>query len=433
MVEPNPFEIEGVNRGKKQKATFPLLTGVLFFGCLFLGGLMLTPFPEKVRRKLGFSKAPDPVVKIVKEKGEVIEKVTIQEVYRDSKPNYYTPKKGISVAKTSAGFDYKSEVVELEGELASRERVTPGAYEALYRLSVKRPRAAVSLSELESVTPKLGEMLPGLEAMLANAKVSPFFDALYENKAKRLKSRADRLDRLLTKHNYYDCQTMLEMVAAESQRKVFLMQGDMDVVTDGSDGDRLAVMPDEIVNSTYYQPWTSYSWPKVGTVENPLVKGWRTRLAEATSASEISRLKKGIEEMGRRSYLIAEHDPFIVIPVYVIKDRESAWGPNIGDYVAVIYEGKIYPAIVGDGGPSFKVGEASLRMARTINEKASSIHRPVSSVGVTYVIFPRTSVKKWVAPDYEMWKSETERLLGEMGGLGEGYEFYEWKNTLPVQ
>ena len=58
---------------------------------------------------------------------------------------------------------------------------------------------------------------------------------------------------------------MLELEHPGSKRKVFLMQGDMDVVSDGSDGDRLATMPEKIVNSPYYQPFTSYGWKKTGS------------------------------------------------------------------------------------------------------------------------------------------------------------------------
>jgi hypothetical protein len=37
----------------------------------------------------------------------------------------------------------------------------------------------------------------------------------------------------------------------------------------------------------------------------------------------------------------------------MLQDRESAWGPNVGDYVAVIHGKNVYPAIVGDAGTKF--------------------------------------------------------------------------------
>lgn len=53
----------------------------------------------------------------------------------------------------------------------------------------------------------------------------------------------------------------------------------MDVVSDGSDGDRLAAMPDKILKSSFYQPSTSYRWKKRTDKPNPLLKPWQQRLA----------------------------------------------------------------------------------------------------------------------------------------------------------
>lgn len=70
------------------------------------------------------------------------------------------------------------------------------------------------------------------------------------------------LQELLSKHNFYDLETILHLRDPATNRRVFLMQSEMDVVSDGSDGDRLATMPAEIVESTNYQPFTSYGWKK---------------------------------------------------------------------------------------------------------------------------------------------------------------------------
>ena len=427
--------LDGV-RSRERRGDPVILVACGLVVLLFLG-VILSPLPEKLRRKLGLAEPPEVEVK---EKTVRVPETAI--VYQDRvvekevkvPPPYYQVKKGTDVAKTSKGFDYQYRVEERPGRLASGEREKDGTYEASLVFSVNRPEAAKRFDELLSVNGELGKMLPDLETMVEAAVVSPFYRALYQNKVERLKTYANRFDRVLTKHNYYDCQTMLEMVHPQSKRKVFLMQADMDVVSDGSDGDRLPTMPDKIVNSAYYQPFTSYGWKKTGTVENPMIAGWQKMLEKAKErddTSEITRLERGIADLKRRSFLIAEHDPFIVMPVDIITDRESAWGPNVGDYVAVIYGKKIYPAIVGDGGPTFKVGEASLRMAREINRRASPYSRPVSDVSVTYLVFPRSSAKTWKAPDYESWRKETARLIEEIGGLGEGYQLHQWKNTLP--
>lgn len=427
----NPYKIDGVKR--RNSKPIPWLALFFAVSALVLGITILTPIPEKIRRRLGLAGGNTPSKQVKAPEPEVIYKDRVVEKEIKVRPPYYEVKSGTDVSKTSRGFDYKYEVREKAGRLASDEKEKDGTYEASLTFSVVRPEAAKRFDELVKQNPDLPKILPGLEILMGKPRVSPFFKSLYDNKKSRLKLYANRFDRVLTKHNYFDCQTMLELEHPQSKRKVFLFQADMDVVSDGSDGDRLPTMPDKIVNSAYYQPFTSYGWKKTGTAENPMISGWRKMLTDAKAkgdSSEVKRLTDGIEDLKRRSFLIAEYDPFIVIPVYILQDRESAWGPNVGDYVAVIHGKKIYPAIVGDGGPSFKLGEASLRMAKELNPRSSPYSRPVAGLNVTYLVFPRTS-GTWQAPDYSSWRTECARLLDEIGGLGEGYQLHEWSNTLP--
>ncbi|MGJ8655588.1 MAG: glycoside hydrolase family 75 protein [Akkermansiaceae bacterium] len=351
------------------------------------------------------------------------------------------------VRKTLKGFGLKYQANFPKGEQASKERVRDDSYVASFSLDVKMPTPATTAKQLAEINPHLIKMLPGLGDLTEKAKVSPFYTKLYNNKAERLKREVLNLGKVLTSHNFYDCETMLEMAHPVSGRKVFLFQADMDVVTDGSDGDRLEVMPDAVVNSTYYQPFTSYSWDKVTKKKNPMVKGWEQRMKNAKAElgragttperkawlrSRMKMLQVGIDDMRIHSFLIAEHDPFIVISVDKIKAARSQKDvPGVGDYVAVIYKDKIYPAIVGDGGPTFKAGESSLRLAKEINPIATSYHRPVSTLGVTYVVFPGTAVKPRSAPDYDLWYEQCSKLLGEIGGLGEGYTLHRWEDTFP--
>jgi len=295
------------------------------------------------------------------------------------------------------------------------------SYVADFKLKVKLPKPATTVEELELVNPKLGEILPGLETLVENAKVSPFYSELYEKKSAYLKKRVMTLGETLTMHNFYDCQTMLEITHPSTKRKVFLFQADMDVVTDGSDGDRLETMEDKVVNSTYYQPFTSYGWPKTTNKPNPMIAGWKKRIVNGTkeynSSSTSSERKKWLKSR------VISYDQFK-------KVTPSNHVPHVGDYVAVIYKDKIYPAIVGDGGPSFKTGEGSLRLAKEINPAASSYHRPVSTLGVTYIVFPRSAPKPRIAPNYERWYSECSDLLNDIGGLGDGYQLHQWEDTL---
>jgi len=343
-----------------------------------------------------------------------------------------------------SGIPFKTEVKIEKGGIASQERASATSYTASYQLSLRVPTPARTMAELEVSSPGLAKILPGLPALIEKADVSPWFTKLYNNKTERVRRNANTLNELLTKHNIYDCETILQMRGAGG-RKVFFMQAEMDVVSDGSDGDRLPTMPDEIVNSSHYQPFTSYGWPKKSTVPNPMVAGWEARvvagqkeLAATTPTparktwlrQRIKDLNRGIDDLKARSFLIADYDPFIVISVDVLTSYDE-FSPNVGDYAVVVYGDKLYPVIVGDGGPTFKVGEGSLRLAKELNPKASSYSRPVSDLKVSYVVFPGSRDAERGPPNYEKWRQRCYDLLGEIGGIGAGYQLHQWQDLLP--
>jgi hypothetical protein len=348
------------------------------------------------------------------------------------------------VRKLRSGIPFKTEVKIEKGGIASKERIDDTSYTAVYQLSLRVPTPAKTMAELEGSNPELSKILPGLPPLVEKAQISPWFSKLYENKTGRVRRDANTLNELLTKHNIYDCETILNL-QSEKGRKVFFMQAEMDVVSDGSDGDRLPTMPAEIVDSPHYQPFTSYGWPKKSQTPNPMVAGWEKRITAAqkelaardTTAARktwlkdrIQYLKRGIEDLKSRSFLIADYDPFIVIPIDIL-GASDAFSPNVGDYAVVIFGKKLYPAIVGDGGPTFKVGEASLRFARELNPKASSYSRPVSDLKISYLVFPGSRESERSAPDYAKWRQRCHELLAEIGGVGEGYELHQWQDTLP--
>ena len=367
-----------------------------------------------------------------------------EETVRRSAAGLATPGSVRDVRKLRSGIPFKTEVKMETGAIASRERVDDESYTASYQLTLHVPTAARTMAELQGSNPDLSKILPGLPALIAKAEVSGWFATLYQNKMTRVRRDASLLNELLSKHNVYDCETILQFRTA-GERPVFFLQAEMDVVSDGSDGDRLPVMPEEIVNSSNYQPYTSYGWPKKSQTPNPMVAGWEKRLATAekelaekgTAAErktalkkQIADLKRGIADLKNRSFLIAEYDPFIVIPVNLLTSYDP-FSPKIGDYAVVIHGTKLYPAIVGDGGPAFKVGEASLRMARELNPKASPFSRPVSDLKVSYVIFPGSHDAQHGPPDYANWRLRCHELLAELGGVGEGYALHEWQDLLP--
>ncbi len=347
--------------------------------------------------------------------------------------------------KLRSGITLRTEIDISPGSLASKEREDPTNYTATYRLSLKLPRAARTMEELGGSCPNLPATLPGLAPLLAKARVSPWFERIHNNKVTRIRSDAHFLHELLSKHNVYDCETILEINAAGG-RRVMLLQAEMDVVSDGSDGDRLASMPDAIVNSTHYQPFTSYGWKKQGNTPNPMIAGWERRIANARAElarsstkpdrkvwlrNRIAYLQRGIADLKARSFLIAEYDPFIVIPVNLLTSSDP-FAPKVGDYAVVIHGNKVFPSIVGDGGPTFKVGEASLRMAREINPRSSPYSRPVSDLVVTYLVFPGSRDAEKRPPDYARWRQRCHELLASVGGLGNGVQLHEWRNLLPA-
>ncbi len=465
----------GINWLKRRwRHGFPWLrAGFLVLVCGLIG-LLFTPIPAKVKRGLRGLMAPKTVIipadeKAIRRQIESLLRAEMEEAMErelaamrkaelatapQEKPDKddapppalaNVPGSVTDVRQLRSGIPFKTEIKLEQGGMASKERVDAASYSAFYQLSLRVPVPAKTITDLEASNAKLSKLLPGLPALVAKAEVSAWYQKMYDNKGARIRRDATALNELLTKHNYYDCETMLNL-RAENGRRVFLMQADMDVVSDGSDGDRLPVMPDAIVDSANYQPFTSYGWPKQGAVPNPMVAGWERRikgadkeLAERATSAErkkwlrvrIADLKRGVADLKSRSFLIAEHDPFIVIPVTILAAQNDQFAPKVGDFAVVIHEDKLYPALVGDGGPAFKVGEASLRMAHQINPRALSNNRPVSDLKVSYVIFPGSREAERGPPDYAKWRQRCYELLNEIGGIGPGYSLFEWPNTLP--
>jgi hypothetical protein len=277
--------------------------------------------------------------------------------------------------------------------------------------------------------------------------VSGFYHKIYENKVAQVERNLTRLNRILDKHNFFDTETILEIEDPSSKRKAVLIQSDMDVVADGSDGDRMATMDSSVYNSDYYQPFTSYEWPKQSTTPNPLLAKWQGKLEtvkkehsvkglsaarNAELKAQIQNLEADIHGLKCRSSLISEKDPFVVIPLF-FRDytRVMSQAPNLGDYCAVIYEDKIMPAICGDYGPSMKMGEASLLLAKKINERANANIRGSDELKVTYLIFPGTAEKPFGPPNLDKWYEKISGYLKEMGGVGQGYELHRWETPKP--
>ena len=314
-----------------------------------------------------------------------------------------------------------------------------------------QPAPATTAAQLVAINPHLPKILPGFAELMKSAELSSRFGELYARKTTNLK-RGD----LLTPHNYLDCETVLRLKHPRTGRKVLLLQADMDVVTDGSDPVRAPKLADYDLarSSDWYLPETAYSWTRSGGAANPFLAYYpdtfaklqklRAQLeAEAKADTgvvwrellrscddQIYRIKeRGFHNntktnLRNRRFLLADRDPFVVLPVPWV-NKSAAWSPKVGDYAAVIHGNRIYPAILGDTGPSFKVGEASLRLARELNPKANGRTRAISDLSVTYLFFPKSGGKAKV-PDLKAWHSRVDALLKEVGGLGEGVTLHRW-------
>jgi hypothetical protein len=336
------------------------------------------------------------------------------------------------------GITLHSSVEPSPGADASTERVDPESYVLELKLKPRVPTPNRSIEELAKVTPKLPELLPALATMLPVEPVSPLFNQLYETKIRMLRENLSRLDVLLSRHNFFDCQTVLRLEHPQTHRKALLLQADMDVDCDGSDGDR---MPVGAGAPTNFKPFTSFKWPKKTPQQNPYLTGTEERLkkaqdefnAKTTSPDRkrdlrnaITQVRAEVDTLKKYSFLIGTTDPYIVIPGAFARSLDGA---KTGDYAVVIFGDGIYPAIVGDIGPNDKVGEASFRIAKEINPQATPYSRPVSDLKVTYLIFPGSADPPFGPPDLEKLQTRCQKLVDDIGGAT--VALHHWENIIP--
>ena len=426
---------------------------------VLLAGLFILPFSGAGRRlKEGTIEviraaqgAPTGGAGTSKEAAPVPPQVIIQEkiVYRDPPPpplpNAYVPRKSVAVSELFNGIKIQTKLQSTVGGRAAAERSRDEAYQIQFSVDVTVPSPSTTLPELESLNAHLSKALPGLVEMVPTARVSGFYHKLYELKQQMVEKNLTQLDKPLSRHNFFDCETILELRHPVSDRRVLLMQGEMDVVADGSDGDRMGSFDDYVFASSNFQGTTSYSWKKRTKQANPLIPKYEERLKEAEKklaaatgsavkkslAGDIDFYRKTLVSLKTTSFLIASEDPFIVLPLSLRGYGEvQEFAPQLGDYAVVMSGNKLLPAIIGDYGPREKMGEASLRIAKEINEKATPYVRPESDLKISYLIFTGSADKPFGPPDYARWHQRCSELLAEMGGVGEGYGLHQWEDRL---
>jgi hypothetical protein len=345
----------------------------------------------------------------------------------------------LDTGKLFNGITLHSTVETIPGADATTERSQPDSYVLDLKLQARVPSPNKTIDELAKVSPQLPTLLPGLASMLSADPVSPLYAQLYDTKVRILRENLVRLDLILSRHNFFDCQTVLQLQHAQTHRKALLLQADMDVDADGSDGDRMPVGTGAPAN---FKSSTSYRWLKKTSAPNPYLAATQEALKRAEDEytlatttparkrdlrNAIAQLRAEIGTLTKYSFLIGATDPFIVVPGAFTHAHDPV---KPGDYALVIFDSSIYPAIVGDVGPNDKVGEASLRIAKQINTLSTPYNRPVSDLKVTYLIFPDTADKPFGPPDSEKLQARCETLVKEIGGAS--VPLHHWENIIAL-
>ncbi len=353
-------------------------------------------------------------------------------------PPPYVPSKRVEVGKMFNGAQVRVSLETEMGGSATAVRSETASYEVDVKVRVKIPKPHKSLEELAKLNERLPALLPGLPALLDGAKISPLWDDLQRIKTDQLRNSLKRFDTLLSRHDLYDCETVLELQHPDTKRRALLIQADMDTDDDGSDSDRV---PEIDGSSATFQPFTSYRWAKKTATPNSFIapretkqRQYETELATPNLnparakelKSAITKLKSDISDLKQYSFLVASTDPYVVLPLSMA-GKKSPFAVAIGDYCVVAHGNALYPAIVGDAGPAFKIGEGSLRLCQQLNSQSNSNNRPENDLKVTYLVFPG-SAEPADAPDLAKWRARCEKLLGEIGGFGG--ELFAWPDLV---
>jgi len=296
------------------------------------------------------------------------------------------------------------------------------------------------LEQLAAADPLIGSLLPGLKDELPTSKISNFYHGLYQLKVDAVNRTLSRLDQIVSRHNFFDCNTILELQDQKTNRKALLIQSDMDVNADGSDSDRASDVNGSTAN---FQPFTSYRWPKKTSKPSQFIperddklKQLQSEYEAKTTAPErkkilkdqIDQVQRELNDLKKYSFLVAKADPYVVLPGFMFRQSGHPFQPKLGDYVVVIYQGKLYPALVGDVGPSYKIGEASVRICSQLDPRSSAYNRPASDLNITYLVFPGTAEDPPGPPDLPKLHERCSALLNEIGGYGG--ELWTWEDIL---
>jgi hypothetical protein len=355
-------------------------------------------------------------------------------------PETFIPSTKMETAKLFNGLQIHSKVSTVEGPLAIVGRKTPDAYLLDLEVKIQVPKPADTLEELQAADPNVDASLPGLKERLATAKVSNFYHALYQLKVDVVNRELVRLDQILSRHNFFDCNTILEIKDSKTNRKALLIQSDMDVNADGSDSDRYQEVDGSYLN---FQPFTSYRWPKKTDIPSQFLAAREEKLKQLSAEfgaktttperkkvlkDQIDELQRGIDDLKKYSFLVSKLDPFVVLPGFMLRQTNHPYSPKLGDYVVVLFKGKLYPALLGDVGPSYKIGEASMRICSELDPRSNAYNRPSSNLDITYIVFPGSGEVPVGPPDLKRLHDRCATLLNEVGGYTG--DLWMWEDLL---
>lgn len=129
------------------------------------------------------------------------------------------------------------------------------------------------------------------------------------------------------------------------------------------------------------------------------------------------------DDTNPRRYVDAETVPFIAFAGRLLTPEEPrsdigrlGLGVNLGDY-AIVYDmktGKSCGAVFADVGPAYKLGEASIRVAKELGINPSPKNGGVdATLRIAYVVFPRSFTRFQPAP----WPQTPEQVMERAGQL----------------
>ena len=131
---------------------------------------------------------------------------------REPLPSKFVNYKSIDTARLWNGIDSNSLMNVTQGASASEERTDRKSYTFDFNVNLRVPLPVKDALDIFSINQNLMKIVPEFEGMIKTGRVSDFYHKLYDLKAKRLQQFLTRLNAVPDRHNFYDCETILELV-----------------------------------------------------------------------------------------------------------------------------------------------------------------------------------------------------------------------------